>query len=222
MNRPGICLLINNVKNSTGEQNLLTNLFSSLGFHVEAKQDLSMIEILGVAREFGEKDHRSYDSFVFIVLSECRPGELIVGVDRSEVSLKQVMSEFRPRKRNSLKNKPKLFFVLRFVKTQSAKRRSGGTEFYTDTIKALPHACNTSKQEVCSKKADFLLACATSPSVKGKKIKQPEHSFTEVRLAVLMVRLFYRIVDLPRDYIIDKQFIVGQRNDVTQLCFEET
>ncbi|XP_015765496.1 PREDICTED: uncharacterized protein LOC107344359 isoform X1 [Acropora digitifera] len=175
MSRRGICLLINNVKDSTGEENLLTNLFKSLGFHVEVKQDLSRIEILGAAQEFAKKDHSSYDLFVFIVLSECRPRTLIVGVDGKEVILKQVMSEFRPCHSTSLTNKPKLFFVLRFVnlKTQTAERRSGGTEFLTDTIKALPDLCNTSKQEVCPEEADFLLTCATSPIVKGEKDKAP-------------------------------------------------
>ena len=200
MSRRGICLLINNVKDLPGEGNLLTNLFSSLGFNVEVKRDLSMMEIIKVAQEFAKKDHSSYDSFVFIVLSECRPGKLIAGVDRMEVILKQVMSEFQPCHSTSLKNKPKLFFVLRFVnlKAQTAELRSGGTEFFTDTIKALPHACNTSKQEVCPEEADFLLACATSPIFKEKKIKHPQPSFSEVRLSV-----FHRIVDLTRGYVID-------------------
>ena len=197
MSRRGICLLINNVKDSTGEEILLTDLFRSLGFHVEAKQDLTRIEILGVAQEFAKKDHNSYKSFVFIVLSECRPCNLIVGVDRKEVILKDVMSEFLPSNSTSLKNKPKLFFVLRFVNstTQSAERRSGGTEFSTDTdpTMALHYLCNTSKEEVCPEQADFLLACATSPIVRGKKIKP---SFIEVRL-------FHRIVDLTRGYVID-------------------
>ena len=194
MNRPGICLLINNVKNSIGDGNLLTNLFSSLGFHVVVKQDLSMMNIIEVAQEFAEKDHSSYDSFVFIVMSQCGPGELIVGVDGRKVILEQIMSEFRPCNSTSLKNKPKLFFVLRFVKTQSAERGSGGTEFCTDTTIGLPHSCNTSIQGVRSEEADFLLACATSPIDKRKKIKQPQHSFIEVRLSVLRVRPFHRIV----------------------------
>ena len=183
MNRPGICLLINNVKDSSGEENLLTNLFSSLGFHLEVKRDLSMVGIFNVAQEFAEKDHSSYDSFVFIVLSQCGPRELIVGVDRKEVNLKQVMSDFRPFNSRSLKNKPKLFFVLRFVnlRTQSTERRNVGTEFCTDISTALPNSCNTSIQEVCPEEADFLLTCATSPIVKGKEIKQPQHSFIEVR-----------------------------------------
>ena len=203
MNRPGICLLINNVKDSTGEENLLTKLFSSLAFHVEVKRDLSMVKIIEVAQEFAKKDHSSYDSFVCIVLSQCGPGELIVGVDGRKVTLEQVMSEFRPQRSASLKNKPKLFFLLRFVnlKTQSAERRNGGTEFCTDATIALPHSCNTPVREVCPEEADFLLACATSPIVKGKKIKQPQHSFTEVRLSVLTVGLFHRIVHLKRHWL---------------------
>ena len=190
MSRRGICLLINNVKDFTGEENLLTNLFNSLAFNVQVRRDLSMMKIIEVAQEFAKKDHSRYDSFVFIVLSECRPGELIVGVDARKAILK-VMSEFRPCNSKSLKNKHKLFFVLRFVKTQSAERRSGGTEFCTDLNEVLPHLFNTSK--VCPEQADFFLACATSPIVKGKKIKP---SFTEVRL-------FHRIVELTRGYVID-------------------
>ena len=200
MNRPGICLLINNVEDSAHEENLLTHLFSSLAFNVAVERRLSMMKINEVAQEFAKRDHSGYDSFVFILLSQCRPGEPIVGVDGREVILKQVMSEFRPCHSTSLKNKPKLFFVLRFVKTQSAKRHSGGTEFCTDTTIELPQSCNTSIQEVCSQEADFVLVCVTSPFVKGKKIKP---SFTEVRLAVLRVRPFYRIVDLPQDYVSD-------------------
>ena len=187
MKRPGICLLINNVEDSAYEESILTHLFSSLAFNVAVERRLSMIEINEVAQEFAKRDHSGYDSFVFILLSQCGPGEPIVGVDGREVILKQVMSEFRPCHTASLKNKPKLFFVLKFVdfRTQSTKRRNGGTEFCTDVNIALPNSCNTSVQEVCPEEADFLLACATSPIVKGKRIKQPKHSFTEVRLAVL-------------------------------------
>ena len=208
MNRPGICLLINNLKNSTGEEILLTNLFSSLGFHVEVKQNLSMFKILGVAHEFGEKDLSSYDSFVFILLSQCRQDGVIV-VDGRKVYLEQVMSEFRPFNNESLKNKPKLFFVLR-SKTQSAKRHSGGTEFCTDTPIELPQSCNTSIQEVCSQEADFLLVCVTSPFVKGKKIKP---SFTEVRLAVLRMRpfnellTFHEITSLTSNLSLDNEMM---------------
>ncbi|XP_074622410.1 uncharacterized protein LOC141880775 [Acropora palmata] len=179
---PGICLLINNLKDSARDENLLTELFSSLAFNVEVKRRLSMMEINEVAQEFAKRDHSGYDSFVFILLSQCGPGEPIVGVDGREVILKQVMSEFRPCRSASLKNKPKLFFVLKFVdfRTQSKKRRNGGTEFCTDVNIALPNSCNTSLQEVCPEEADFLLACATSPIFKGKKIKQAKLSFTEI------------------------------------------
>ena len=183
MNRPGICLLINNVEDSAHEENLLTHLFSSLAFNVAVERRLSMMEINEVAQQFAKRDHSGSDSFVFILLSQCGPGEPIVGVDGREVILKQVMSEFRPCRNASLKNKPKLFFVLKFVdfRTQSKKRRNGGTEFCTDVNIALPNSCNTSLQEVCPGEADFLLTCATSPIVEGKKIKQPQHSFIEVR-----------------------------------------
>ena len=191
MNRPGICLLINNVEDSAREENLLTELFSSLAFNVEVKRRISMMEIIQVAQEFAKKDHSSYDSFVFILLSQCRPGELIVGVDGREVILKQVMSEFRPYRSSSLKNKPKLFFVLKLVdfRTQSTERRNVGTEFCTDVTTALPNSCNTVIQEKCPEEADFLLACATSPIVEGNKIKHPQHSFIEVRLFHVLLTL---------------------------------
>ena len=191
MSRPGICLLINNVKDLTGEGNLLTKLFTSLGFHVEVKQDLSMSSIHRVAKEFGNKDHSSYDSFVFILLSKCRQDGVIVDVDRRKVTLEEVMLEFRPRNSTSLRNKPKLFFVLKLVdfRTQSTERRNVGTEFCTDVTTALPNSCNTVIQEKCPEEADFLLACATSPIVEGNKIKHPQHSFIEVRLFHVLLTL---------------------------------
>ncbi|XP_074622862.1 uncharacterized protein LOC141881089 isoform X3 [Acropora palmata] len=196
MDRPGICLLINNVKDSAREENLLTELFSSLAFNVEVKRRLSMMEINEVAQEFAKRDHSGYDSFVFILLSQCGPGEPIVGVDGREVILKQVMSEFRPCRSSSLENKPKLFFVLKLVdfRTQSTDRRNVGTEFCTDITTELPNSCNTSIQEVCPEEADFLLACATSPIVKGKKIKQPQHSFIE--MMVNAVSRYHQTYDL--------------------------
>ncbi|XP_074622863.1 caspase-3-like [Acropora palmata] len=166
---------------------------------MEVKRDLSMMNIIEVAQEFAKKDHSSYESFIFIALSQCGPGELIVGVDGRKVILEQVMSEFRPCNSTSLKNKPKLFFILRFVnlKTQSAERRSGGTEFFTDTTIALPHSCNTSIQEVCSEEADFLVACATSPIVKEKKITLPQHSFIEMMVnAVRGYHQTYNVLEM--------------------------
>ena len=193
---------------------------------MEVKRDLSGVEIIVVAQKFAERDHTSYDTFVCILLSQCGPGELIVGVDGMKVTLEQVMCKFRPCNSESLENKPKLFFVLRFVnlKTQSTERRNGGTEFCTDGTLELPNSCNTSiRRKECPQEADFFLLEATSPTAKEKKrTEQPQHSFTEVRLSVLRVRLFHRIVDLTRGYSIDSQSIVRQRNNITQLCFEKT
>ncbi|XP_044178990.1 uncharacterized protein LOC114974816 [Acropora millepora] len=196
MNRPGICLLINNVEDSAHEESILIHLFSSLAFNVAVERRLSMIEINEVAQEFAKRDHSGYNSFVFILLSQCGPGEPIVGVDGREVILKQIMSEFRPCRSSSLKNKPKLFFVLKLVdfRTQSTERRNVGNEFCTDITTALPNSCNTSIQEVCPEEADFLLTCAASPIVKGKKIKQPQHSFIE--MMVNAVSRYHQTYDL--------------------------
>ena len=178
--------MINNVEDSNLEESKLTDLFSFLEFDVEVRRRHAMIQICEVAQEFSRKDHSAFDSFVFIVMSQTEfgSGEHIVGVDGRKVTIEQVMSDYKASSCRSLKGKPKLFFVLRFTKPLSTQlvesHDSGfGARVCTDSAKVLVQTCNTAGHDVCPEEADFMLACATSPTLGGRK--RSECSFIRVR-----------------------------------------
>lgn len=212
----GICLVINNVEDSNLEESKLTDLFSFLEFDVEVRRRHAMIQICEVAQEFSRKDHSAFDSFVFIVMSQTEfgSGEHIVGVDGRKVTIEQVMSDYKASSCRSLKGKPKLFFVLRFTKPLSTQlvesHDSGfGARVCTDSAKVLVQTCNTAGHDVCPEEADFMLACATSPTLGGRK--RSECSFIRVmaetirechlnyHLLEMLTKVNERTVDLNRE-----------------------
>ena len=179
----GICLIINNVPNLTLEEEELVGLFNSLAFDVQLKRDLTMVEIYEVARQFAGKNHDRYDSFVFIAMSLCGQDHDITGVDRRKANVEQVMSEFKASNCPSLKNKPKLFFVLRFttspVELVESHDSSLLTHFCTDKAVSLFSSSALPGSDGCPEEADFLLTCATSPVVEAQQA--PEYFFIQVR-----------------------------------------
>ena len=124
----GICLIINNASNlNLAEEVQLSDLFCSLAFDVQIRQNLTMIEINRVAQELAAKDHSNYGVFVFFVISLGSHDHEISGVDGRKASVEQVMSEFSSRNCPSLQNKPKLFFVQRFTMSPSNKPEESQT-----------------------------------------------------------------------------------------------
>ena len=111
----------------------LSDLFSSLAFDVEIKQNLTMIEIYRVAREFATKDHSNYGVFVFFVISLGSHYHEISGFDGRKASVEQVMSEFTSGNCPSLQNKPKLFFVQRFTVSPSKLEESHDSSLFHPT-----------------------------------------------------------------------------------------
>lgn len=184
----GICLMINNVPNLTLEEEQLVGLFSSLAFEVQVKRDLTMTEIYEVARQFAGKDHKRYNSFVFIVMSLCSQGHDITGVDRRKTSVEQVMSEFKASNCPSLQNKPKLFFVLRFttspVQLVESHDSSLLVHFCTDEAMPLFSSSATPGSVACPEETDFLLTCVTSPVVEAQQT--PEYFFIQVRTTIVI------------------------------------
>ena len=180
----GICLMINNVPNLKIEQKQLEDFFASLSFYVQVRRYLKMVDIYEVAREYAGQDHSRYDSFVFIVMSDCSHDHEISGVDRRRASVEQVMSEFKATNCPSLQNKPKLFFVLRFINSpsQHGDGHESSLEAHCCTDKAesafSPNA--TTGGDACPEEADFLLTCVTSP-VHGAQLV-PGSLFIQVRI----------------------------------------
>ena len=181
----GICLIINNASNlNLAEEVQLSDLFCSLAFDVQIRQNLTMIEINRVAQELAAKGHSNYGVFVFFVISLGSHDHEISGVDGRKASVEQVMSEFTSRNCPSLQNKPKLFFVQRFTMSPSNKPEESHDSslflpYCDDGGESLFSPKNSAGGDVCPEEADFLLTCACSQINEAQQV--PESSFIQVR-----------------------------------------
>ena len=135
--------------------------------------------MITVAEEFADRDHSLFDSFVFIIMSRGQ-GNDICGVDGRTATLEQLMSEYKPTKCETLREKPKLFFVQRFTFVN----RSTPSQCSTDSKREMqPSVPLFIGRDNCPGEADFLLACVTS-AVDQANPAVPEVFFPQVRILV--------------------------------------
>ena len=147
-------------------------LFKSLFFDVQVRRRLTMLQIYKVAQEFANKDHSDFDSFVFIIMSLCQDND-ISGVDGRKASLEQVMTEYTSTNCETLKGKPKLFFVQRFTVLKPPKVRDGSSQAQCSTDEMQPASTSANiGGNNCPEEADFLLTCVTSVVDEAKPIQQ--------------------------------------------------
>lgn len=163
----GMCLIINNLKfehsasrkGAEHDEAILKELFGDeLFFIVEVKRDLDRKAIEKIAQDYGEKDHRQFDAFVFIIMTHGDHQDFIFGVDGRKVRVEDIMSEFTGLRCKSLQNKPKLFFI-QACRGSPISWPIGGLA--SDLI-----GCNsdsTLAKGVSPQEADFLLAFSTAP-----------------------------------------------------------
>ncbi|XP_030629297.1 caspase-8-like [Chanos chanos] len=160
----GLCLIINNydfqsrssLRNHEGTQKALTRVFTRMRFLVREKKDLSRSEILRVVKEFAEKNHSAYDAFVCCVLSHGEKGS-ILGTDGEDVQIRDLTQPFACC--NSLKQKPKIFFIQACQGKKHQQDTPVQTDGYTDDEiqeDALDSACRKISLE-----DDFPIGMAT-------------------------------------------------------------
>ena len=145
--------------------------------------------MIAVAEEFANKDHSNFDSFVFIIMSRGQ-GNNICDVDGRTATLEQLISEYKPTKCKSLRDKPKLFFVQRFTFVNRSNVGNGSTPSSrcTDSGEEMqPSFPLFIGRDNCPEEADFLLACVTS-AVDKDNPAVPEVFFPQVRILVKKVR----------------------------------
>jgi len=166
----GICLLINNVTDLSDAEKQLTDLFKYFSFDVQVRRSLKKSQINEVAEEFANKDHSKFDSFVFIAMSFGQDND-IIGVDGRKASLEEVMTEYKATNCPTLRRKPKLFFVQRFIVLKPIKYEHDSTQSQCCTdkeIQSLYPRTNTCEGN-CPEEADFLLTRVTSAICKANQ-----------------------------------------------------
>ena len=126
---------------SQDETNLAT-LFKYLGYEVEIKQGLNKTDMTTYLQQVASRDHENYDSFVCCILSHGGvKGNLYYGSSNDPVQFNDLIDIFNGDACETLKGKPKIFFV-------NACR---GTKRMPPTLGAVPDT------------ADFLFCYATQP-----------------------------------------------------------
>ena len=168
----------------------LTKLFSSLAFEVQSYECLTRAQIYEVAEELAKKVPTGCDWFVCIVISFGNHDHEITGIKGRKASVEEVMSEFKASNCPLLKNKPKLFFVLRFTMLPAAGSMESHDSsmqacYCTDKTGPLPSHGAKHKIDACPEEADFLLVYATSSIVEGQLQQSPKHLFVQVRILLV-------------------------------------
>ena len=167
----GICLIFSNANFHTWGplagievcKQKPVDLFQELDFNVVVKENLSKDEIQATAVEFAGKDHSQFNAFVFIILSHGGKHDVVYGVDKMAIPVKDLMRSFEPVKCHDRQDKLKLFFIdackgLHFDLNPLVRPpASQSTSFL------LPHSGTNLSAGVSPQEADFLLAFATTP-----------------------------------------------------------
>ena len=153
-----------------------------------------MVQIYEEAKELAKNVPTGYDWFVCVVISFGNHDHEITGVDGRKASVEQVMSEFKASNCPSLKNKPKLFFVLRFTMLPAAELVESHDSsmqacYCTDKTEPLPSHGGKHEIDACPEEGDFLLVSATSSIVKGQQ--SPKHLFIKVRNFIGITMRYY-------------------------------
>ncbi|XP_010887106.2 caspase-8 isoform X1 [Esox lucius] len=120
-NPRGTCFIINNnhFKSTSKlydrpgtekDESALKNVFTSLGFLVKVRHDLTKAIMLREVEELGRQTHVNADALVVCVLSHGEKG-CVFGTDGEEVPIRSLTFPFTSARCHSLAGKPKLFFI---------------------------------------------------------------------------------------------------------------
>lgn len=174
-----ICFVINNFnfldgrerRGAENDEKTMVDLFrNEIHFEVEVRQNLNGSEILKLAKDIATRDFTQYTQFVFIIMSH-GDKDAIEGVDGALVKVAQLMSQFSVRECETLRNKPKLFFIQACRGKLSDPRKDRlptsleSTE--GDGITRMLYPDSSLADGVTPLEADFVLSFATVPGYKA-------------------------------------------------------
>ena len=162
----------------------LKTLFEGLSFDVETQRNLKSHQLTKLAREAARENHMESDAFFFIMMSHGGYHDKLLCKDLRNVSVEDIMFEFKAEWCKTLATKPKVFI---FQACRGSSSEVGGHEgrgvdnILTDST--LPRG--TSPRE-----ADFLLAFATTPGYYSYRDPNDGSPFIQVRMT-MFIYAFY-------------------------------
>lgn len=196
----GMCLIINNARFSEErfdrpeavyDERALVNLFEELSFEVHVKRDLKFDEMRKVATEFSKMDHSEADAFVMIIMSRGDSPDMVYGAHLGKVRVEDLTSMFTAAKCQTLKEKPKIFFIQT---CRGCQEERAPPENCIDTMKDAPLSVSSfvSKlvidsalpKSTCPREADFLVALGTSAGCVA--LRNDKHGSLFIQVSLIM------------------------------------
>ena len=166
----GYCIIINNQnfsprahlkvrKGSEMDRGNLKYIWNKLGFYVVIYDNKTANEMLQIMNHFATNvRHDRHNAFVCCVLSHGKRGT-VYGSDGEQVKINDLMKNFKALSCESLREKPKLFFIQA---CQGEEEQHGAPSPHEDTVEA-----DTPDERPLPRtipdEADFLLGYATVP-----------------------------------------------------------
>ncbi|XP_063788665.1 caspase-8-like [Pseudophryne corroboree] len=209
----GWCVIINNKRFSDGDRSgtdrdaeAIRKVFAARGYVVEEHKDLTGDGILHIMEEYQKKDHSERDSFVCFVLSHGGQG-VVFGTDGKEVPIKNITNCVNGQNCESLRGKPKVFFLQACQGDQVDE----GVPYHSDSIGST-YADDGTRGHIPTN-ADFLTGFATvedyislrhprngSVYVQKLCIALTDHHYFQEDLASILTTVHQRIAEEDYDY----------------------
>ena len=156
-NPRGICLIFQNDTFDNPEMNrsgchdaeLLETSFRRLKFIVKKELNLTALQMFDKIKEYSMVDHDRYDCFVLCISSH-GTADFIFGTDSKTIPVKNVTMPFAGPSCESLRGKPKLFFISACRNEAASAEELSEEEESHDDSDFIPLAVSKTTVKYCS------------------------------------------------------------------------
>ena len=196
-NPRGKCIIINNSNfqdkayNRPGaewDEQALEALFEDLSFDVEIYQNLDSCDMRNHVRIIASEDHSESDALFVIVMSHGGDHDTVLGVDERNITVEEMMSEFKAARCKTLEGKPKVF-IFQVCRGSSSEFLEHERRHIDSTV-SRPCVDSTLSRGTSPQEADFLLAFATTPGYYSYRDEDHGTPFIQVSMK-MFIYAFY-------------------------------
>ena len=196
-NPRGKCIIINNSNfqdkayNRPGaewDEQALEALFEYLSFDVEIYQNLDSRDMRELVRTIASENHSESDALFVIVMSHGGDHDTILGVDQRNITVEEMMSEFKAARCKTLEGKPKVF-IFEVCRGSSSEFLEHERRHIDNTVSRL-RGDSTLSRGTSPQEADFLLAFATTPGYYSYRDEDHGTPFIQVSMK-MFIYAFY-------------------------------
>ena len=196
-NPRGKCIIINNSEfqdeayNRPGaefDEQALEALFEYLSFDVEIHPNLDSRDMRDLVRTTASENHSESDALFVIVMSHGGDHDTVLGVDQRNITVEEMMSEFKAARCKTLEGKPKVF-IFQVCRGSSSEFLEHERRHIDSTV-SRPCVDSTLSRGTSPQEADFLLAFATTPGYYSYRDEDHGTPFIQVSMK-MFIYAFY-------------------------------